>query len=189
MIMKLDGIDKQILKALFNNGRKSLTSLEKSVFKSATETMSHTGIAKRITKLEDSGVLKVQANTNIEKLQYKALFLLMEMQNYEEVQNVIKAYEDCPRVFLLAQLTGQYNLILGIIGQNVEVLHRYLNYCGPTNKKGILHSASIFVSDFIVPKFIPLNLFSNESQESKCGNICHECAAYLDGKCSGCGNF
>ena len=187
--MQLDNIDRQILNQLFKNGRESLTNLEKVIFKSVNETMSHTGIAKRITKLEDTGVLKVQANTNVSKLQYKSLLLLMEMSNFEEVQNVIKAYQDCPRVFLLAQLTGQYNLILGIIGQNVNVLHRYLNYCGPTNKKGILHSASIFVSDLILPKYIPLNLFSQESQESNCGNVCKECAAYLDGKCHGCGNF
>jgi DNA-binding Lrp family transcriptional regulator len=151
-IMKLDGIDKQILKALFSNGRESLTNLEKVIFKTETETMSHTGIAKRIAKLEDSGILKVQANTNIDNLQYKALFLLMEMQNFEEVQNIIKAY-------------------------------------GPTNKKGILHTASIFVSDLILPKFMPLNLFSGISKENECGNVCGDCGAYLDGKCDGCGKF
>ncbi|MFX0027774.1 MAG: Lrp/AsnC family transcriptional regulator [Candidatus Hermodarchaeota archaeon] len=187
--MQLDGIDKQILRALFNNGRESLTNLEKVIFKSGTETMSHTGIAKRITKLEDSGILKVQANTNVNKLQYKTVFLLMEMSSFDEVQNIIKAYKDCPRVFLLAHVRGQYNLILGIIGQNIDVLHRYLNYCGPANRKGILHSASIFASDLILPKFLPLNLFSQESNESNCGNICKKCVAYLDNKCFGCGSF
>ncbi|MFX1277925.1 MAG: hypothetical protein ACFFA3_00810 [Promethearchaeota archaeon] len=187
--MEIDNIDRQIIELLFKNGRESLTNLEKMVFKSRNETMSHTGIAKRITKLEDSEILKVQANTNVNKLNYKALFLLMEMSNFDEVQNIIKAYQNCPRVFLLAQLTGQYNLILGIIGQNVDVLHRYLNHCGPTNKKGILHSASIFVSNLILPKYIPINLYSQESHENDCKNVCKKCAAYLDGKCMGCGNF
>lgn len=187
--MLIDNIDKQILFELFKDGRQSLTNLEKVVVKSGNETMSHTGIAKRISKLEESGIVKVQANTNIKKLQYKSLFLLMEMSNYEEVQNVIKAYKECPRVFLLAQVTGQYNLIIGIIGQNIDVLHRYLNFCGPTNKEGILHSATIFVSDLITPSFLPLNLFSQKSHEDECGNICSKCAAYLDGKCYGCGLF
>lgn len=187
--MKLDSIDRQILNALFKDGRDSLTNLEKIIFKSSTETMSHSGISKRIAKLEDAGVLKVQANTNINKLQYKALFLLMEMQNYDEVQKIIEAYSECPRVFLMAPVTGQYNLIFGVVGQSVDILHRYLNYCGPTNKKGILHSATIFVSDLIIPKYVPLNLFSQESQELKCGNICKNCAAYLEGKCNSCGDF
>ncbi len=187
--MELDQIDRQILNALFKNGRESLTKLEKVVFKSENETMSHTGIAKRIAKLEDSGLLKVQANTNINTLDYKALFLLMEMSNYDEVKNIIKAYEECPRVFLLAQVTGQYNLILGIVGQSLDVLHRYLNFCGPTNKEGILHTATIFVSNLIIPKFLPLNFFSQQSKADKCRNICEACAAYLDGKCGGCGAF
>jgi len=187
--MQLDNIDKQILNVLFNNGRESLTNLEKVVLKSENETMSHTGIAKRISKLEESGILKIQANTSIGNLQYKALFLLIEMNNYDGIKMIIDAYSDCPRVFLLAQVTGQYNLILGIIGQSIDVLHRYLNLCGPTNKKGILHSAVIFVSDLIAPKYLPLNLFSQESQESKCGNVCKDCSAYLDGKCNGCGEF
>lgn len=187
--MQLDGIDKQILKALFENGRESLINLEKVIIKSGTETMSHTGIAKRIAKLEESGILKVQANTNINQLQYKVAFILMEMVNFEEEQKIIQAYKDCPRVFLLAHVTGQYNLIIGILGQSVDVLHRYINYCGPTNKKGILHSAVIFASDLITPQFSPVPLFSHESQETKCGNVCSDCAAFLDGKCNGCGSF
>ncbi|MFW9864827.1 MAG: Lrp/AsnC family transcriptional regulator [Candidatus Thorarchaeota archaeon] len=187
--MQLDNIDRQILNALFKDGRESLTNLEKIVIKSGSETMSHTGIAKRITKLEENEVLKVQANTNATKLQYKSLFLLMEMRNFEDVQKIINAYKDCPRVFLLAHVTGQYNLILGIIGQSVDVLHRYLNYCGPTNKQGILHSATIFVSDLVQPKYIPINLFSGDSNEKSCGNVCKKCAAFLDGKCQGCGKF
>ena len=187
--MQLDNIDKQILRILFKNGRESLKNLEKVILKKDQETMSHTGIAKRVKKLENSEILKVQANINVSKLQYKTLFLLMEMSNFEEVQNIIKAYEECPRVFMLAQVTGQYNLIIGIIGQNVDVLHRYVNYCGPTNKAGILHSQIIFVSELRVPKYLPLNLFSKENKEEQCGAVCKNCAAYLDGKCNGCGIF
>ncbi|MFX1588228.1 MAG: Lrp/AsnC family transcriptional regulator [Promethearchaeota archaeon] len=187
--MQLDHIDKQIINALFLNGRESLTNLEKIIFKSKQETMSHTGISKRISRLEEADILKVQANANIKRLGYKALFILMEMRNYEEERKIIEAYSECPRVFLLAHVTGQYNLILGIMGQSIEVLHRFLNYCGPTNKDGILHSATIFVSELITPTFLPFNIFSSESKEQKCGNVCAECTAYLDGKCRGCGEF
>ena len=187
--MQLDKIDKQILNMLFENGRESLSSLSKSVLKSNDEQMSHTGIAKRISKLEDAGVLKVQGNISINGLDYYAAFILMEMRNYDEVKNIIAAYEDCPRVFLLAHVTGQYNLIFGVVGQNIDVLRRYLNFCGPTNKKGILHSAIIFTSKFLAPEFLPLNLFTGISKEHKCENICKACEAFLDGDCKGCGNF
>ncbi|MFX0038885.1 MAG: Lrp/AsnC family transcriptional regulator [Promethearchaeota archaeon] len=187
--MPLDQIDKQILSALFNDGRESLSSLSKSIKKSNHDTMSHAGIANRISKLEDSGTLKIQGNISVKNLNYYVAFILMEMKNYEEVQKVSEAYVECPRVFLLAHVTGQYNLIFGVIGQDIDALRRYINFCGPTNKKGVLHSAIIFTADFIVPKFLPLNLFSGISKEHKCENICKRCDAFIDGKCGGCGNF
>lgn len=187
--MNLDDIDKQILNELFNNGRESLTDIHKKIVKTNQELMSHTGVKKRITKLEDSKVLKVQGNININKLNYKACFILLEMKNFEETKKMIQAYSDCPRVFLLSQVTGQYHLIMGILGQNVDVLHRYINYCGPTNKDGILHSEVLFVSNVQTPEYLPMTIFSKKSQESKCENICKDCEAFLDGNCNGCGNF
>lgn len=187
--MRLDGIDKQILKELYENGRESLTTLNTKIFKTDSEFMSHTGVKKRITKLESSEILKVQGNININNLDYKAMLILLEMKNYDESKKIIKAYSECPRVFLLAQITGDYNLIMGIVGQNTDVLHRYINNCGPTNKEGILHSQIFFISNLESPQFFPINLFSKKSQESKCGNICKKCEAFLDGQCDGCGNF
>ncbi|MFW9879167.1 MAG: Lrp/AsnC family transcriptional regulator [Candidatus Thorarchaeota archaeon] len=187
--MPLDKIDKQIIDELYKSGRKSLLSLSRIITKSNREKMSHAGISKRISKLEETNILKIQGNLNVGELNYKIAFILMEMENYEKVKNIVDAYSECPRIFLLAHVRGQYNLIMGIIGQNMDVLHRYINYCGPTNKKGILHSAVIFASELLVPNFLPLNLFSGISKEYKCNNVCKSCEALLDGKCSGCGNF
>lgn len=187
--MGLDNIDKQIINALYEKGRESLISIGEKVFKSDKDIMSHAGVRKRIVKMEDSGILKVQGNININALNYKGCLILLEMKNYDEVKKIISAYSDCPRVFLLVQITGRYNLIMGILGQNIDVLHRYINYCGPTNKEGILHSEILFISNIESPEFLPLNIFSKKSQETQCGNICKDCEAYLDGKCDGCGNF
>jgi DNA-binding Lrp family transcriptional regulator len=187
--MKLDDIDKQIIDVLYKDGRESLKNIGDQVFKDGKETMSHTGVNKRIKKLEKEDIMKVQGNIKLEHINYKACYILLEMANYDYIQNIIKAYDKCPRVFLLNQLTGRYNLIMGVIGQSVDVLHRYINHCGPTNKEGILHSEVLFVSDFRLPEFIPLNLFSSKSNECNCGNVCKNCEAFLDGNCEGCGNF
>ncbi len=87
--MQFDNIDKQIVNALFKSGRESLTSLKEIIFKKDDETMSHTGISKRIAKLENRGILKVQGNININEVNYKTLFILMEWGNYEEIRNII----------------------------------------------------------------------------------------------------
>ena len=187
--MSIDQIDKQILIALFKDGRISLNSLSKTILKSNHDTMSHAGIAKRISKLDELGLLKIQGNISVKKLNYYIAFILMEIENYNEVQKISIAYSECPRVFLLSHVTGQYDLIFGIVGQDPDVLRRYINYCGPTNKEGVLHSEIIFTSELLLPEFLPLNLFSGVSKEDKCENICKECEALLDGKCGGCGNF
>ena len=187
--MQLDEIDRQISKELFDNGRISLTTLNKKIFKTDKELMSHTGIKKRIIKLRRSQALKIQGNLNIKKLNYTMMFILLEIKNFEKSKEIIQAYSKCPRVFLLAQISGQFNVIMGVVGQSVDVLHRYINYCGPSNKEGILHSQILFVSEVETPQFFPLNLFSHESQESICGNVCKNCEAFLDGKCEGCGKF
>ena len=82
--MKLDDIDKQILIELFSNGRVSLTDIHTKIVKTNKELMSHTGVKKRITKLEDSNVLKIQGNINISNLKYKTCFILLEMKNFDE---------------------------------------------------------------------------------------------------------
>jgi DNA-binding Lrp family transcriptional regulator len=187
--MILDNIDKQLINILSQKGRESLTDIKDRVKKPDQEPMSHSGVRKRIKKLEDNAVIKVQGNLSITNLGYQAAIILMEMKNYIEVQNIIDGYKDCPRVFLLAQVTGQYNLILGVIGQNLDVLRRFINYCGPTNKEGILHSAVMFISNLDTPEYLPLRLFSKISQEHKCGNICAQCEAKLNGECKGCGVF
>lgn len=187
--MKFDNIDKQILSELFKNGRENLTTINKKIFKTDTETMSHTGVKKRISKLVDSKILKIQGNLNINELNYKACIILLEMKNFDEIKKILRAYSDCPRVFLLAHITGRYNLIMGIVGQSTDVLLRYINYCGPTNKEGVLHSEILFVSNLETPQFLPVNLFTKESKENMCGNICQNCEAFLDGMCDGCGNF
>jgi DNA-binding Lrp family transcriptional regulator len=151
--------------------------------------MSHTGIAKRISKLENSGILKVQGNISVKNSDFKAAFILMEMRNHSDVQKIIEEYSECPRVFMLAPVTGQYNLMFGVLGRNNDVLRRYINLCGPTNKEGLLHSTILFTSNFLIPKHLPSNLFSESSKEHVCKNICRGCEAFLDGDCEGCGNF
>jgi len=187
--MPLDNIDKQIIQALLNKGRESFNKLKDLTFKSGIEHMSHTGIRKRVAKLKDSEIMNIQGNLNLNKLQYYFAFIFLELEDYEKVKEIIEAYSDCPRTFLLTQVTGQFNLIVGVTGKNIDVLHTYLNHCGPTNKKGVLHSEILFTSNIQIPKFLPINLFTNISQEHKCGNRCKKCEAFLCGDCNGCGNF
>ncbi|MHA1915459.1 MAG: hypothetical protein ACW97V_13945 [Promethearchaeota archaeon] len=187
--MLVDAIDRQLIEALFREGRVSLSTLSKIIKKSNNDTMSLAGISRRISKLEKLGILNIQGNLSVNNLGYSIVFILMEMKNFDVVQNIIEMYSECPRIFLLAPVTGQYHLIIGVLGHTIDDLRDYINFCGPTNKLGIIHSEIIFSSRLITPKFIPVNLFSGKSREYKCANVCEECQSLLEGKCNGCGSF
>lgn len=109
--MGLDNIDKQIINAFYDKGRESLISIGEKVFKSDKNIMSHAGIRKRIRKMEDIGILKVQGKININTLNYRACLILLEMKNYDEVKRIINAYSNCPRVYLLAQIFLYFFLV------------------------------------------------------------------------------
>ncbi|MFX1494882.1 MAG: hypothetical protein ACFFBZ_11420, partial [Promethearchaeota archaeon] len=87
--MKLDNIDKQIINILFNNGRENLINIGEKVTKTDQSIMSHTGVKKRIKKLSNSKILKIQGNININELDYKACLILLEMKNYDEVKKIL----------------------------------------------------------------------------------------------------
>lgn len=82
LFMQLDKVDKKILNTLLKAGCEGLSNISKQVHKSDQKIMSHTGVAKRISKREDAKILKIQGNLS---LNYNSAIILMEVKNYEEV--------------------------------------------------------------------------------------------------------
>ncbi|MEJ2251268.1 MAG: hypothetical protein P8Y70_15755 [Candidatus Lokiarchaeota archaeon] len=187
--MEFDEIDKQILRILFKNGRESYSKIKNNVFKPDNEKMSHTGIRKRIRRLKNKELLKVQGNINVNALNYVGVIILIEVENYERIVELTDYYSDCPRNFLFLEISGEYNLALGFLGRNINDLHQFLNICGPTNKKGILHSAIMYINNVVYPKFIPLDMFNVENKEKTCENICCDCSKFTDDISVGCGDI
>lgn len=187
--MNFDKVDKQILRLLFENGRMSYSKIKNKVLKSDNEKMSHSGIRKRIHKLKKDNLVKIQGNVNVKALNYVGVIILIEMENYEKTVELINYYSGCPRVFSFLEVSGQYDLILGFLGKNMDDLHKFINRCDPTNKRGILHSTLMYIKDVVYPKFIPLDMFNAENKEKTWGNICCDCSVFIDEKCSGCENF
>ncbi len=68
IIMLIDDIDQKILNIMYNNGRESLLNIKNTMPEQHHISMSHTGIRKRIKKLEDSKIIKSQVNVNTTEL-------------------------------------------------------------------------------------------------------------------------
>lgn len=168
LIDEIDYINKQIICALFKDGKQNLQQLSKKIYKLDGTRMSNTGIKKRIEKLINKKILHIQGNINIQKLGYNIAFLLVELRNYENIINYNRLRFDCPRLFLLANITGKYQLIIGLVGRNLKEINNCINRCELISKNDfdIKNSEILFSSNLKIPKYIPLNLFCN--LEGKC---------------------
>ena len=169
MNTKLDKTNREILEILTNNGRASYTKISEQL------SFSDTGVRKRLSKLNEEGILKIQVNLSLDALNFKACLMLLEIKNRKDLDTIIKRYESCPYVFLTLELLGSFNLLIGIYGCNIEDLDKKLKCCGPLNLQGVLHSKIILISNFQLPKFLPLKIICDKKFEEKNTRICEEC--------------
>ena len=172
-IIKLDYVNKQILSELYKNGKTSLQQLSKKIYKLNSKQMSNTGIKNRLKKLIDNEILHIQGNVNVEKLNYNITFYLIELKEYESIKKFNHLMSNCPRIFLLAYTTGRYQLILGLVGENIKDINDCINTCELIDKNNIdiKNSEILFVSKLQIPKYLSLNLFSKFDNKSKCKKL------------------
>ena len=183
----VDYVDKQILNQLFKDGKMSLNRIKEHVVKKNGEHMSHTGINNRIDKLMDSDILRIQGNINLSELEYQAAIILVELRRYNLLEEYVNHAKTCPRIFLLATSTGNYHLILGMVGNNIEDINCCLNNCDLVGREEIKNSEVIFAPNLLIPNFVPINLFDNIDNHEEIKEECVGCESYMKGICSGCG--
>ncbi len=180
---QLDAIDKEILTQLYLDGRQSNTQIGINL----KNTMSHTGVQNRIKKLMESNILKIQGNIKFDSLNTKVAYLHIKLQNYNEIDKFITKFKLCQRIFLMSRITtGQYHIIFGIIGRNIDDLNDFINYCLLADRNIIESSEIVFASDISKPEFLPLNFYEINNKNTPCGRNCLECDSYINQRCFGC---
>jgi len=184
MKTKFDYIDRMILDILRKDGRESITKISEKL------SLSNTGIKKRVAKLNKSGVFKIQGSLNLNVMDFKACIILLEVKNNEYSSEIIKTYNSCPYVFFIVEIIGSFNLLLGFYGNSGHDLNLKLKMCGPSNMEGVLHSKIMLISEFKYPKFLPLQIILDDTDEKSNSNFCRfkckSCIAYNQNECKGC---
>ncbi|MHA2042810.1 MAG: AsnC family transcriptional regulator [Candidatus Thorarchaeota archaeon] len=178
----MDNVDKRLISLLQQDGRKSLSEIGKKL------DMSHVAVSKRLDKLVKEEKVHVTAGVNAEELDVKLLFMALEVDNMEVAERINKKYQDCPRLLMLAPVTGSYNLIAIMAAQDTWSLQSIVGTCGMRTEEGVRRSESWFGNAPIVPAFLQLNLAPEGSNGSKspCKVDCASCKRYVDEKCVGC---
>ncbi|GAB4306961.1 MAG: Lrp/AsnC family transcriptional regulator [Promethearchaeota archaeon] len=184
---ELDAIDKQLIELLIEDGRMKLVDLGRRLKTTKKEGYSHVGVKKRLHKLEEEGILKVQANLNLRKLRLVMGLVLLETGSYETLREVMAKYEDCPRILFSFQTSEKFNVVQGILAENIQELEAYINFCSAKNHPGVRSSLVLISTMNFNPVFFPVRFIrNNKLQHPPCGSDCTSCAFFESKDCAGC---
>ena len=174
-IEDLDGVNKQILVELHNDGTQNPNKLSNKIKKENNELMSHVAIQKRIKKLKKNNILKIQGNINIDQLGLKSALLFIQFTNFNLSVDFIEKHQKCPRIFLILKLTGDFHIMMAIAGKDIEDINNFINFCLISDTTLIKSSSTMFSTEKVKPNFIPVDITECNNKNTLCGSSCLNC--------------
>lgn len=147
-----DGIDRKIIGKLSKNGRLSLTEISEGTG------ISRVAVASRIDKLEKSGLLKVCAALNLEKLNYQTLLVELQVEKTKTAA-FRKLVETNPRVLHCFEITGPFNHLLICSARNNQTLRVFIEN---ELKKFAKDCRVTLSSNSMTPNYVPIKFLEEE---------------------------
>ncbi len=176
----MDERDLMIIRGLAADGRTPLEKIGERIG------ISRVAVTKRLRNMTNRGLLKVGAMINPNKLDFKVLFISIEVANYEDLQKLVETYKDCPRIISLIHAAGGYNLLALMYAEDERTLMSILSGCSIRTRREVRRS-EVSVGRLIYPKYLPITLSSGgESESTPCGLSCGKCERYNAEQCLGC---
>ena len=179
----MDEIDKKIIAQLQRDGRTTLQELSKSIG------FTSMGTKKRLEKLLKNGTIKISAQINPSTLKLHPAIVMLEMESAEAMQDLLKRFEECPRVIQIFKTIGGYNLIALVVAETKETLESIsMEKCSLRCSKGIRRSEFYPISDTYFSPFLQIRetLAHKEKKVTPCNVDCDQCNRYEAQKCVGC---
>ncbi len=178
----MDNTDKKLISILRRDGRESLSNIGKQLG------MSHVAVSKRLDKLRNKGLVHIGSAVSGEAVNAKIVFLALETENMDVAHRITETYKDCPRLLMLAPVTGRYNLFAIIVAEDTVSLESILGTCSMRVEEGVRRSETWFGNAPLVPEFLPIDLAPKQTGRAKapCGFNCAECRRYQQDKCVAC---
>jgi Lrp/AsnC family transcriptional regulator for asnA, asnC and gidA len=121
--LKIDGIDKVILKHLMKDARTPILSIAREIG------ISGAAIHQRLRKLENSGLIKgSKFHINQKVLGYETLaFVGVYLDSASRYVTVLNQFKDIPEIIESHYTTGNWSMLLKIVCKNNEHLMTILN--------------------------------------------------------------
>jgi DNA-binding Lrp family transcriptional regulator len=178
----MDERDRVIISRLQANGKETLSNIAKIIG------LSEMGVKKRIDKLKEKGIIRIQAVLNVKALDLKLALIAMELESSDALKKLIKRFENCPRVIRFFVSTGGYNLFALVYAEDYHTLESMsIEKCSLRSQEGVRRFEiypiqDIYYDDYLDLKIIPEKVLEN----APCGVHCGSCDRYSKGLCLGC---
>lgn len=179
----MDEIDQKIISQLQADGRTTLQELSQTIG------FTSMGTKKRLDRLIKKGIIKISALINPKVLRLHPAIIMLEMESAEAMQELLKRFEQCPRVVQIFKTVGGYNLIALVIAETQETLESIsMEKCSLRCSKGIRRSEFYPVSETFFSPFLQIreNLAHKQKKVTPCDVDCDPCDRFENQKCVGC---
>jgi len=177
-----DKVDRKVVEMLRKDGRTTLVEISKAIG------VTSMGAKKRLDKLVKEEFIKVRALLNVEKLEVKLAIIAMEVESGEALRNLLKRFENCPRVIRFFVTTGAYNLFALVWAEDYYTLESIsLESCSLRAQKGVKRFEFYPIIEVYYEPFLDLKVIAEKKFEKPpCGVDCKTCVRYKEKRCLGC---
>jgi ATP phosphoribosyltransferase len=117
---EIDDIDFKIIQILSQKGRETFSEIAKEVG------LSSVGVKERVEKLIKKGILEIKGFLNPESF-YSISAQIRVRASRETTSWLIKKLKNSSLVYHLVKVSGKYNLIIGAMAQNIDVLNDFIS--------------------------------------------------------------
>jgi len=168
-------VDMEILKILYENGRESLVDIGKKVG------LTHPSVRERLNRLTRDGVVRIQANINLGKLDYVVGFVTFEVTDPNALTEFTRQLSRCPRVLLIGFTSGNFNLALMVVAKDIDMLRAFIEK--NIRSHSFARNISVGIGKIVHPQYMPIQLRTPK----ECMEMCQQCVFREKlGICPGC---
>ena len=143
----LDDVDLGILRELFEDGRKSFVEIARDA------KLSSVGVKKRIEKLLQKDIVRIQGLMNIEKMYAMSATIAVEADS-KALAELVEQLQRSHFVYMLVKTSGRYNLIVGVLASDLGNLESFITK--EIREKNGVKQIEVSVGELpLIPKRIP----------------------------------
>ena len=174
----LDKKDRTILSLLYCDQQISQEEIAKKLH------ISQPSIAARIKKLKKRGLIEQIIGVNLNKVGLKVAMVRVATTNTEKILNM---FRDCPFFLNGFIISGQENLVLLLIGDDLASLESIIDSHIRPDKDVQNVDFNVIITS-IKNFVIPINIPTKALNKPPCGleHKCEECYAFKTDRCFGC---